>query len=216
MSISYRNITCQRHPPVIELFFLFGTLNHFFCRFLLENHDLQPKCHLLNYLYFISNEALIGFFFILYVAGPAGNTKTHIRISINPGFPQLYPKIYSLFFEFHTSCGVHVEIFTHTSEFGSSPCSFVRLMTSNRLVHLGSCRQETLSRSVLNHFCDRVLIVFMAPAQRGVQLSHPFCKSGFWWDNSVIGSFHSFNLKSLWLEAPKTVKDHEMGVFKDL
>lgn len=56
MSIFYRNITCQRHPPVIELFLLFGTVNHYFW---------QPK-------------ALIGFFFILYVAGPAGNTKTHI------------------------------------------------------------------------------------------------------------------------------------------
>lgn len=137
-------------------------------------------------------------------------------ITMNPGFPQLYPKIYSLFFEFLTSCGLHEEIFTHTSEFGSSPFLFVRLVASNRLVYLGTWLQETLSRSVLNHFCDRVWIVFMAPAQRGVQLSHPFYKSGFWCDNSVIGSFHSFNLKPLWLEAPETVKDHEMGVFRGL
>lgn len=109
MSIFYRNITCQRHPPVIELFLLFGTVNQYFW---------QPK-------------ALIGVFFSSFMSPVPLVTRKRISLSAittNPGFPQLYPKIYSLFFGFLTSCGLHEEIFIHTSEFGSSPCLFVRLV----------------------------------------------------------------------------------------
>lgn len=218
MSISYRNITCQRHPPVIKpFFFLFSNTESFFCRFLLENFDLQSKCQLFSYyLHFLSSEVLIGFLepfqsSFMWFAGPAGNTKTHILISamtINPGFPYLYPKI-SMFifgisnlFQFFARGKNHSLVrFGHLQRVNISICmpGGVRSFCTSRFLSIAA--KSFLWQCSLGLFNLGLVAYFFT---RGIR-----------WDSSVIGNLHSFNLKRLSSRAPETVKHYEMRVYRD-
>jgi len=150
-------------------------------------------------------------------AGPAGKTETpHILISvitINPGFPYLYPKI-SMF-----SFGI-----SYLLQFAKGKLhSHVRIIVIFMIIcRPGGLRSFCTSRFLLKEFfldlCEissiAVLTVFMTPAQLGA------CRILFLWeefgDNSVMGSYHSINLKQLWLRAPITGKDYERSVYRSL
>ena len=107
------------------------------------------------------------FFFILYVSGPAGNTKTHI-LKCHYDKPRISAVIFTRYFWISYLLRFawgnrhsHLRIWV-ISMFICAPGGVKSFGASPLL------RQETLSWSVLNHFCDRVSMVFMAPAQRGV------------------------------------------------